>query len=113
MDRYGMELEYLGLPATSIVTARGCPVACSFCSASKMHGRSYATRSPAKVVDEIEVLIESYGIEGIKIFDSTFTLNKKHVRGFCDELERRGLVMPWECEVRIGTVDKPLLEHMR
>ena len=113
MGSYGMELEYLGLPATSIVTARGCPVACSFCSASKMYGRSYATRSPAKVVNEVEGLVENYGIEGIKIFDSTFTLNKKHVLGFCDELERRGLAMPWECEVRVGTVDRPLLERMR
>lgn len=113
MERYGMELEYLGLPATSIVTARGCPVACSFCSASKMYGRSYATRSPAKVADEVEGLVGDYGIEGLKIFDSTFTLNKKHVLGFCDELERRGLTMPWECEVRVGTVDKPLLERMK
>jgi anaerobic magnesium-protoporphyrin IX monomethyl ester cyclase len=113
VDRYGMELEYLGFPATSIVTARGCPVACSFCSASKMYGRSYATRSPVKVVDEVEGLVDNYGIEGLKIFDSTFTLNKRHVLGFCDELERRGLIMPWECEVRIGTVDKPLLERMR
>jgi anaerobic magnesium-protoporphyrin IX monomethyl ester cyclase len=113
MERYGMELEYLGLPATSIITARGCPVACSFCSASKMYGRSYATRSPAKVVDEVEGLAEDYGIEGLKIFDSTFTLNKKHVLGFCDELERRGMVMPWECEIRIGTVDRSLLERMR
>ncbi len=113
MGSYGMELEYLGLPATSIVTARGCPVACSFCSASKMYGRSYTTRSPAKVVNEVEGLVENYGIEGIKIFDSTFTLNKKHVLGFCDELERRGLAMPWECEVRVGTVDRPLLERMR
>jgi len=113
IELYGMELEYLGLPATSIVTARGCPVACSFCSASKMYGRSYATRSPAKVIDEVEGLVKSHGIEGLKIFDSTFTLNKKHVLGFCDELERRRLVMPWECEVRIGTVDKPLFERMR
>lgn len=113
MGSYGMELEYLGLPATSIVTARGCPVACSFCSASKMYGRSYATRSPAKVVDEVEGLVAKYDIEGLKIFDSTFTLNKKHVRRFCNELERRSLTMTWECEVRIGTVDRPLLERMR
>ncbi|UCE26972.1 MAG: radical SAM protein [Candidatus Coatesbacteria bacterium] len=113
MDRYAMELEYLGLPATSVVTARGCPVACSFCSASKMYGRSYATRSLARVVDEVEGLVEKYSIEGLKIFDSTFTLNKKHFLGFCDELERRGLAIPWECEVRVGTVDRSLLERMR
>jgi radical SAM superfamily enzyme YgiQ (UPF0313 family) len=115
IDRYEMTLEYLKLPlpALHLITARGCPFACSFCSASKMFGRTYAVRSPSLVVDEIEELVEKYGIRGIKIFDSTFTINRTHVLGFCDELERRGLVMPWECEVRVGTVDRKMLERMR
>ena len=57
MDQYHMNLEYLELPALHIITARGCPFACSFCSASKMYGRSYAMRSPSLVVDEIEELV--------------------------------------------------------
>jgi len=77
-----------------------------------MFGFNYANRSPKLVVDEIEGLINKYAIQGFKIFDSTFTINKKHVIGFCDELERRALVMPWECEVRVGSVDQPLLERM-
>lgn len=113
MDRYGMKLDYLGLPAMHIMTARGCPFACSFCSASKMFGRMYAMRSPSLVVDEIETLVVRYGMKGLKIFDSTFTTNRRHVMDFCDELERRGLVMPWECEVRVGTVDRTLLERMQ
>ncbi len=113
IDRYDMRLDYLNEPALHIMTARGCPFACSFCSASKMFGRSYAMRRPDLVVDEIEHLIEKYGISGVKIFDSTFTISREHVLTFCDELERRGMVMPWECEVRVGSVDKPLLERMR
>ncbi len=113
MKKYRMDLEYLGLPATSLITARGCPVGCSYCSASHMFGLNYANRSPKLVVDEIEGLINTYAIQGFKIFDSTFTINKNHVTGFCDELERRSLVMPWECEVRVGSVDQPLLERMK
>lgn len=113
MDRYNMKLEYLDVPACHIITARGCPFACSFCSASKMYGRSYAMRSPVLVVDEIELLVKQYGVQGLKIFDSTFTMNRNHVLAFCHELKRRGLSMPWECEVRVGTVDRPLLETMR
>jgi radical SAM superfamily enzyme YgiQ (UPF0313 family) len=78
-----------------------------------MFGRTYATRSPVLVVDEIEMLVARYGIRGFKIFDSTFTIDRRHVIDFCGELERRGLVMPWECEVRVGTVDRALLERMR
>ncbi len=113
MKKYRMDLEYLGLPAASIITARGCPVGCSYCSASKMFGLHYANRSPELVVDEIEGLVKNYGIQGIKIFDSTFTINKNHVRAFCEELEKRDLVMPWECEVRVGSVDRQLLERMK
>jgi anaerobic magnesium-protoporphyrin IX monomethyl ester cyclase len=113
IPRYEMKLEYLGLPALNLITARGCPIACSFCSASRMFGRSYAMRSPKLVVDEIEGLVQDYGIKGLKIFDSTFTLNRSHVLGFCDELIRRGLVMPWECEVRVGSVDEAMLTRMQ
>lgn len=113
LDKYGTKLEYLELPATSIMTSRGCPVACSFCSASKMFGRSYVTRSATNIVDEIEHLIDVHGIEGYKIFDSTFTLNRKHAESVCDELLRRGITIPWECEVRVGTVTKALLQKMK
>ncbi len=113
IERYGMTLDYLGLPALHVMTARGCPFRCSFCSASQMYNHCYAMRSPRLVADEIEGLVDRYHIKGLKIFDSTFTINKQHVLSFCSELERRGLVMPWECEIRVGSVDKPLLERMR
>jgi radical SAM superfamily enzyme YgiQ (UPF0313 family) len=113
IDKYHMTLEYLGLPALHIMTARGCPFRCSFCSASQMYGHCYAMRSATRVVDEIESLVARYGIRGVKIFDSTFTINHRHVHAFCEELERRDLVMPWECEVRVGSVDRPLLERMQ
>jgi radical SAM superfamily enzyme YgiQ (UPF0313 family) len=112
--RYGMKMEFLGgLAGASVMTARGCPIGCSFCSASAMFGPSYRTRSAAAVVDEVEGLMRDYGVEGIKIFDSTFTLSRRHVEAFCAELDRRGLRFPWECEIRVGSVDKPLLARMR
>ncbi len=113
MERYQMEMDYIGLSGASLITARGCPVACTFCSASAMFGKSYRMRSIPLVVDEIEDLIQNYGVEGIKIFDSTFTLNRRHVIAFCQELKRRGINVPWECEIRVDTVDKQLLEMMR
>lgn len=113
LDRYEMKMDYIGLPGGSIMTARGCPIACTFCSASAMFGRSYRTRTPARVVDEIESLIKDHGVQGIKIFDSTLTLRKSHVEALCDELARRGIHVPWECEIRVGTVDKRLLAKMQ
>jgi len=106
-------MEYLGVAGASLITARGCPIACTFCSASAMFGSSYRTRTPRCVVDEVEDLAARYGARGVKIFDSTFTLNRKHVEEFCAELRRRRLTLPWECEIRVGSVDKPLLAAMR
>ncbi len=114
VPRYGMKMDYLSdVPGASVITARGCPIGCTFCSASAMFGKSYRARSPAAVADEVEDLLTNYGARGIKIFDSTFTLSRRHVEGFCDELTRRALVVPWECEIRVDNVDKELLAKMQ
>lgn len=113
MAGYQMTMDYSDASGASIMTARGCPIACSFCSASAMFGSGYRTRSPAAVVDEIEELIDRYGIGGVKIFDSTFTLQRRHVEGFCQELNRRHIQIPWECEIRVGSVDKRTLSMMQ
>ncbi len=113
MDRYRMQMDYLNRRGTSIMTARGCPIMCSFCSASAMFGRTYRARRPALVLDEIEQLLATTDAEGIKIFDSTFTLSRPHVEAFCSEIHRRELSFPWECEIRVGSVDKALLATMQ
>ncbi len=114
MDRYWMKMDYLDdVAGASIMTARGCPIACTFCSASAMFGHTYRRRSSRAAVDEVEDLVANHGAGGIKIFDSTFTLSRRHVEGFCDELKRRGVDVPWECEIRVDDVDKELLARMQ
>jgi uncharacterized Fe-S cluster-containing MiaB family protein len=114
MSRYEMKMEYLDdVPGASLITARGCPIGCTFCSASAMFGSSYRARSPRAVVDEVEDLVANHGARGVKIFDSTFTVSRRHVEGFCDELARRGVAVPWECEIRVDSVDKALLARMQ
>jgi len=49
----------------------------------------------------------------VKIFDSTLTTKRDHVDSICDEVLRRDLKFPWECEIRVGTVDQELLEKMK
>jgi anaerobic magnesium-protoporphyrin IX monomethyl ester cyclase len=113
MDQYSLAMESLGVTGISLLTSRGCFAKCSFCSASRMFGHHVTTHCAARVLDEICFLQGKYGYGGIKIFDSTFTMKKKHVHEFCDEIMRRGLDFPWECEIRVGTVDREMLEKMR
>ncbi|MFC1511031.1 B12-binding domain-containing radical SAM protein [Candidatus Margulisiibacteriota bacterium] len=113
MDKYTTKLEFLNLPAISIITSRGCPYNCSFCSASAMFGKIYTMRSAKQVVDEIEYCVENFKIRGIKFFDSTLTLNRKHVLSLINELKTRNINLPWECEIRVDTVDESLLKAMK
>jgi radical SAM superfamily enzyme YgiQ (UPF0313 family) len=114
MESYRQTMEFLDVSGHAIVTSRGCPFQCSFCSARLLWGRRYAARSAQNVADEVQHLAERYGIQGFKIFDSTFTVNRKHVLAICAELKKRGLHrLPWECEIRADTVDPELLQEMK
>ncbi|MEO0078631.1 MAG: radical SAM protein [candidate division WOR-3 bacterium] len=113
MNRYALKMEFLNKRGIAFISSRGCTMQCTFCSASAMYGHDVTCHSPVYVLDQLQVLIEKYGYEGIRFFDSTITLRRSHVEGICAEIERRGLTFPWECEIRVGTVDRPLLERMR
>ena len=102
-----------GRKATTVMTSRGCPVFCSFCSTSVMWGPRNRRRSPVKVLDEIEGLIATYGLGAIWFFDDTLTLNRSHISGILDEIERRKLEFVWYCEIRANTVSRDLLRRMR
>jgi len=113
MKKYSLNMKFVKERGISLITSRGCLARCSFCSASRMFDHLVTTRTATTTVDMIEFLFREYGYSGIKVFDSTFTADRDHVISVCDEIVRRGLKFPWECEVRVGTVDRPLLETMR
>jgi len=94
-----------------IMTSRGCPFNCAFCTS--IWERSLRERSIPNIVDEIEHLIERYGARKIFFKDDTFTLNRKRVFEFCDDLKRRGIKIAWECLTRIELVDEELVLRMR
>ncbi len=113
MHKYSIAMEFIKKKGISIITSRGCRAKCSFCSASRMFDHQVTTHSASRVLNEIEFLLKEYGFEGMKIFDSTFTMKSDHVNALCDEIAYRKLSFPWECEIRVGTVDKEMLEKMK
>ncbi|MGB9719875.1 MAG: B12-binding domain-containing radical SAM protein [bacterium] len=113
MKKYEMKMEFVKKKGISVITSRGCLYRCSFCSASRMFNNLLTVRSAKNIVDEIEKLLEQYHFQAIKFFDSALTLDREHIETLCDEIIARNLHFPWECEVRVGTADEPLLEKMR
>ena len=113
VERYVYKSDLTGTVETTLLTTRGCPIGCTFCSCSQMFGKNYTMRSAKRVVDEIEYCIDKYKVNGVRFFDSTFTLNRRHVLEFINELKARQLKISWTCEVRVDTVDMDLLRAMK
>jgi len=99
--RYGKK-KY-GFSITTVMSTRGCPYRCEFCS-NVVFGGSYRERSPQNVVDEIEEAL-ALGYERISFADDVFTMKKERVINICREIRRRGLHFAWECLGRVDALD--------
>lgn len=98
----------LSIPAMNILTGRGCPYGCIFCSVSRIKNRKY----PVKVVvDKIEEISNRYGVKGVKFQDDSLTLNEAYVVDLCDEILKRKLDIIWWCDSR-ANINMELLRHM-
>ncbi|MBS3163658.1 cobalamin-dependent protein, partial [Candidatus Woesearchaeota archaeon] len=95
-------------PATDVITSRGCPFNCVFCSIHTIWGKTWRARSPENVVDEIEQLIKDYGIKQIRFQDDNISLDKKRMHEICDEIINRKLNIRWDTPngIAIWTLDE-------
>ncbi len=99
----------------AIITSRGCPFGCIFCSSSRLMGKRYRERSAKNIVEEIRVLNRDYGISNIEIIDDMFVLKEGKVKEFHDLLKKEGLKIHWSCSSRVDIIArKPgVLKHLK
>jgi anaerobic magnesium-protoporphyrin IX monomethyl ester cyclase len=100
-----------GYSITTVMSTRGCPYRCEFCS-NVVFGGSYRERSPGNVVDEIESAL-ALGYDRISFTDDVFTMKKERVVRVCQEITRRGLHFNWECLGRVDALDHPAAVVMK
>jgi|TARA_B100001971_G_C18253280_1_gene579988 radical SAM superfamily enzyme YgiQ (UPF0313 family) len=93
----------------SLITSRGCPYSCAYCSAAKFWKNQVRYRSPENVIDELN-LISDLGFKLIRFMDSTFTLEKKHCLKICELIKEERLDLKWSCETRADAIDKDILK---
>ncbi len=101
----------LGTPCT-VITSRGCPFSCIFCSGRRMFGPKVRFRNPVLVVDEIEKLQRDFGLAKVNIVDDTFTLNHSHTRAVCEEMLSRNLKLKWSVFARVDRISEDLARLM-
>ena len=107
------EPTYFALPWITMITSRGCPYRCTFCSwPQTMYGHRYRVRSAKNVVDEMEHCVEKYSPGEIFFDDDTFTIGKTRVMEICREIRDRDLRVVWSCMGRTDTVDDEMLADM-
>jgi len=104
-------LNNFGYSTTSVMTSRGCPFQCDFCS-RPVFGNRFRWRTAANVADEVEA-VKELGYERVWFADDCFTLNRKRLLSICDELVRRRVPVGWECLSRVDTVDLTVAEKMK
>ncbi|HEX9023151.1 MAG TPA: radical SAM protein, partial [Geobacteraceae bacterium] len=96
-----------------IITSRGCPAACRFCSSPLFWGRTLRFRSPESIVEEIRYIRDHYGLIYFSIRDDTFTARRERVMTFCRLLMREKLYILWNCQSRVNAVDGEMLRLMK
>jgi radical SAM superfamily enzyme YgiQ (UPF0313 family) len=112
-------------PYAAIYTTLGCPYRCSFCciqapfkAGEQMMGlrseaNSYRFWTPERVVQEIDLLVNTYGIRNIKLADEMFVLNQRHVLGICNLLIERGYNLNIWAYARVDTVKPNMLDKLK
>jgi len=100
------------LPFMAMLTSRGCPYNCTFCS-KPIFGRKLRSQSPQRIASEIEYLGEKFKIKEIAFYDDIFTLDKKQIAKLAKEFKKHSLSIPWTCVTRVDLVTEESLKTMK
>jgi len=112
MDRY--TVPGFPSPVAFVYAGRGCPHKCTFClwPQTTLEG-AFRPRAPAQIVNEIVSVLERYPDTGSVFFDDdTFNLGRARMLGFADEMERRGVRIPWGCNARADHLDEEVVGRL-
>ncbi|MHA1568933.1 MAG: B12-binding domain-containing radical SAM protein, partial [Alphaproteobacteria bacterium] len=104
--------NFFRLPSTAILFSRGCPYRCTFCSKSVFHD-TIRYRRPEKLVEEMRLCGERWGIRDFRFEDEGPTLNKKRMRELSTAMIDADLDVTWNCFSRVDTVDEETIRLMQ
>ena len=103
--------QHHGMGSVSLITARGCPYHCRWCS-HEVFGKTHRRRKPASVADELEWLINRYQPQMAWMADDVFTIHHGWLFQYAAELKRRGVKLPFECISRADRLNLQVVETL-
>ncbi len=119
MERYlnPGKIEYRSFKprALAMITSRGCPHHCCFCSVHLHMGRGFRAHSPGYVVDHLQFVIDKYRVKNVFFEDDNLTFDLKRMEAICDQITDRKLSFRWETPngIRADRLTTVLLEKMK
>jgi radical SAM superfamily enzyme YgiQ (UPF0313 family) len=103
--------ERHGASSVSLITARGCPYSCRWCSHSTF-GQTHRRRSVGSVADEVEWILERYQPDMLWYADDVFTIHTGWSLNYATELKRRNIRIPFECITRADRLSAPVADAL-
>jgi len=107
INDYNRIEKWLDFPTDTVVSSRGCPYDCSFCSSKVIWNKRYTMRSSNSVLDEINYLVGCKGTKSIYFREDNFTVNKKRLKAICGEMP-----VMFKCESRVDAIDSDTAKIM-
>lgn len=104
---------YTPVQLSMVMTSRGCPYRCHFCSSKNMWANTVRFRSIENVLNEIKELKQKYSISNITFMDDSFTLNRNRVKDFCSALIENRMDITWSCLTRVNIISDELIRLMK
>ena len=109
MEKYKADGKKFG----TIMTSRGCPYNCIFCSSSLQFGKIWRGHSTERVMSELRRLVDEFGIHEIEFLDDTFTLNLKRAIEISKRIKADGLDIRWSASARVNLFNDEIAKAMR
>lgn len=98
--------------AFGIISSRGCPYGCRFCSVAPIWGHRTTYRSHENIIEEMRLLYETYGVKQVLFQDEFFYSSESKILSFCDHLIASGLPITWKCFGRVNLVTERAMRRM-
>lgn len=112
-DKVLFKERYLSSSWGDVITLRGCPFKCGYCSAHSVWTRKVRYRELDKVIDEIRAVMSEHRTAEFKFCDDSFTLNRGRALELCRRLKELKPRIRWWCMTRVDLLDDELVSEMK